>query len=206
MFGNISTTPSTNPGTSAFGTEFLPTYFFLSILLTGTFGGNPSTGNSVFGAPKPATGFGAFSAGTGAFGSGTSAFGQPATTSTASAFGQPSTSTSAFGGGSNLFGNKSAFGGTALTGKLNLHRFSKVVFSTFRYGTGTAPPTVTTGTANPAYAVTTEKDGATTLQFQSMTCMPAFVGYSFEVSQQRSFCLRYLINYKGTSDPGLCAG
>jgi nuclear pore complex protein Nup98-Nup96 len=62
----------------------------------------------------------------------------------------------------------------------------QVAFNNILHDTGTtAPPTVTTGTANPAYAVTTEKDGATTSQFQSITCMPAFLGYSFEVGQQK---------------------
>ena len=40
---------------------------------------------------------------------------------------------------------------------------------------------VSNGTTTP-FAVTQEKDGAVTLQFQSITCMPAYAGYSFEVS------------------------
>jgi hypothetical protein len=46
-------------------------------------------------------------------------------------------------------------------------------------------PPVTTGTANPAYNVFSEKDSANsslTLQYQSITCMPQYRGNSFEVS------------------------
>lgn len=48
-------------------------------------------------------------------------------------------------------------------------------------GTGAAPPIVSNGTTTP-FVVTQEKDGAVTLQFQSITCMPAYTGYSFEVN------------------------
>lgn len=205
MFGNISTTPNTNPGTSAFGKGIHLHTSFVQLLAGGFSNNNSGTG--VFGAPKPATGFGAFSGGSNAFTSGTqSAFGQPATTGTTSAFSQPSTSTSAFGGGSNLFG-KSTFGSTPLSGKLAPQSSMSQPLNDFQSGTGTAaPPSVTTGTANPTYAVTTEKDGTTTLQFQSITCMPAYIGYSFEVGQEGKLCsIRYLKNRKGTSCAGLCA-
>jgi len=46
-------------------------------------------------------------------------------------------------------------------------------------------PPVTTGTANPVYSVFSEKDPAnanSTLQYQSITCMPQYRGNSFEVS------------------------
>ncbi|KAF9534570.1 hypothetical protein CPB83DRAFT_842534 [Crepidotus variabilis] len=139
---------------------------------TGAFGGAANT-TSAFGAPKAPSAFGAFGGGTTAFGTTpaattTSAFGQPANnTATPSVFGQPAASTSAFGGtGASLFGNvnkTSAFGTTALSG-----------------ATTGAPPTITTGSSNPAYAATIEKDGTTNLQFQSISCMPAYIGYSFE--------------------------
>jgi hypothetical protein len=48
-------------------------------------------------------------------------------------------------------------------------------------------PVVTTGTASPAYQPTTEKDQNATLQYQSIVCMPAYAGYSFEVSYSRIF-------------------
>ena len=74
------------------------------VLPGGTFGQTPSNTASVFGAPKPATGFGA----TGAFGS--TGFGSTAGTSTTGAFGQPSTSTTGTFGNTGIFGNKPAFG------------------------------------------------------------------------------------------------
>jgi len=93
--------------------------FFVHVVIfsTGAFSNNNNSVGSVFGAPKPATGFGAFGGnGTSTFGGGTGAFGSGGTTS---AFGQPSTSTntgSVFGGGgAGIFGqNKgtSAFGST----------------------------------------------------------------------------------------------
>ncbi|KAH9482342.1 Nucleoporin nup189 [Psilocybe cubensis] len=150
MFGNI-TTPSSNTNTGAFGAFG---------------GGNTANTGGAFGV-KPATGFGAFGGGTSAFGSGatTGAFGQPANNATpasTSVFGQPSTNTttSAFGGGTtSLFGG-SKFGSTT--------------------NTNPTAPTVTTGTLNPPYNTVSEKDGTVTLQFQSISVMPAYVGYSFE--------------------------
>ena len=44
---------------------------------------------------------------------------------------------------------------------------------------------ITTGTSNPVYAAFNEKDSTNanlTLAYQSITCMPAYRGYSFEVS------------------------
>lgn len=44
---------------------------------------------------------------------------------------------------------------------------------------------ITTGTSNPTYAAFNEKDATNanlTLAYQSITCMPAYRGYSFEVS------------------------
>ncbi|KAE9404840.1 hypothetical protein BT96DRAFT_955485 [Gymnopus androsaceus JB14] len=128
-------------------------------------GGANQASSSVFGAPKPATGFGAFGGGgTGAFGStGTSAFGN--TGQSTSAFGQPANN-SAFGSttGSSIFGQPkatSAFG--APTNAAN----------------ATVP--VSTGSANPPYATTTEKEGNnTTTTYQSISCMPAYAGTSFE--------------------------
>lgn len=75
-----------------------------SVLSGGAFGQTPSNTTSVFGAPKPATGFST----TGAFGS--TGFGTTPGTNTTSAFGQPSTSTTGAFGNTGLFGNKPAFG------------------------------------------------------------------------------------------------
>jgi hypothetical protein len=74
------------------------------VLSGGAFGQTPSNTASVFGAPKPATGFGA----TGTFG--TTGFGSTTATSTTGAFGQPSTSTTGAFGNTGIFGNKPAFG------------------------------------------------------------------------------------------------
>lgn len=147
----------------------------------GAFGtANNNATTSAFGV-KPAAGFGAFSGGTGAFGGGTTtgAFGQPvnnqASTST-SVFGQPAntSTTSAFGGFNKTFG-----------GEFFQNTYAKLALIDFFKGTTTTltatPPVVTTGSSNPPYAVTTEKDQNTTLQFNSISCMPQYIGYSAEV-------------------------
>lgn len=59
---------------------------------------------------------------------------------------------------------------------------SGIVFNNCSGATGSgSTPVITTGTSNPPYAATAEKDGTTTLQFQSVSCMPQYIGYSFEV-------------------------
>ncbi|KAL5520511.1 hypothetical protein ACEPAG_9735 [Sanghuangporus baumii] len=210
MFGNTSwTNPQQNqqqqqppqPGTSAFGQQ-QPNAFgsggtpgfgafgqtqppppvnpmFGGTSNTGTtgatgFGSSFGSGTSAFG-PKPSGfgGFGAGGTGTSAFGSGGNTFGQTGA-GTTSAFGQPAGGTSTFGSTSTgLFGQKPAapttgFGSTS-TGPTT--------------GTdGTVPP-VTTGSSNPPYQVYSEKDAnapAVTLNYQSISCMPAYRGTSFE--------------------------
>ncbi|KDQ64139.1 hypothetical protein JAAARDRAFT_144613 [Jaapia argillacea MUCL 33604] len=159
-FGGGTTNPS-GAGTSTFGSF-------------GSTPAAPSAGTGLFGtAPKPPGGFGAFGGGgTSTFGgSGTGAFGTTGTTGTApSVFGQTGTSTgSTFGGGGGLF-NKPATTFGANGGANAAGNYETV-----------AP--VTTGTANPAYNVFTEKDSANaavTLQYQAITCMPAYRGNSFE--------------------------
>ncbi|KAG6885473.1 hypothetical protein C0993_001338 [Termitomyces sp. T159_Od127] len=155
MFGNLGApAANTNTGFGAFG---------------GTNTAQSNTTNPMFGAAKPSTGFGAFGGGTSAFGGG-GAFGQSNTASGSGtgAFGQPAstTTTSAFGTTNSIFGaNKpatTAFGTTT--------------------GSITAPP-VTTGSSNPPYAVHTEKDPGSanvTLQYQSISCMPAYANTSVE--------------------------
>lgn len=141
-------------------------------------GGNTANATSAFGA-KPATGFGAFGGGTGAFGGGaTTAFGQPAAAPATSAFGQPAAATSAFGSTS-AFGAK-PFGATGKC--LNLLQLP-VMLTIYLASTtaGTSHPVVTSGTSSPPFATTAEKDVNLTLQFQSISCMPAYVGYSHEV-------------------------
>ena len=128
---------------------------------------------------KPATGFGAFSGGTGAFSGGTTTgtFGQPVNN-------QASTSTSVFGAPANT-NTASAFGSF---NKTFGSEFSRVLIvwsfpiDSFQGATATAtPPVVTTGTSNPPYVVTTEKDQNVTLQFNAISCMPQYIGYSAEV-------------------------
>ena len=160
---------------------------FLAIKAThsfsGAFGATNNTNTSAFGV-KPATGFGAFSGGTGAFGSGTttSTFGQPvnsqASTST-SVFGQPANAntTSAFGSFGKTFGGE----------HLRVLSCRVALIDSFQGATATAaPPVVTTGTSNPPYSVTTEKDQNVTLQFNAISCMPQYAGYSAEVSSSPS--------------------
>ncbi|GLB34108.1 putative nucleoporin autopeptidase [Lyophyllum shimeji] len=161
MFGNLGGT-TTNAGTPGFGA------------FGGTNTSQTGTTNPMFGAAKPSTGFGAFGAGGGTFGGGGGAFGQSTNTASGSGttglFGQPATTTtSAFGGGTGLFGaNKPATGFGATT------------------TTGAAPGAVaaiTTGSSNPPYAAHTEKDAGTsnvTLQYQAISCMPAYSNTSHE--------------------------
>ncbi|KAF8345565.1 hypothetical protein F5887DRAFT_1061706 [Amanita rubescens] len=166
MFGNLA-------GNTGFGTRLdsrnpNPTD---STTRPGAFSSGTSTQNppgfGAFGGAKPATGFGAFGGGGSTFGGGT--FGQPSTSQTGAAstnmFGQPSSTPSAFGSGGGIFGAKptSTFGSTAT-------------------GAQPTPPVITTGTSNPPYQAHTDKDATSnvTLQYQAITCMPAYSGYSFE--------------------------
>ncbi|KAF9780056.1 nucleoporin autopeptidase-domain-containing protein [Thelephora terrestris] len=165
MFGGFGTNPSTTQ-TTGFGAT------------GGAFGQPPSNTTSVFGAPKPATGFGS----TGAFGS--TGFGTTAGTTTTSAFGQPSTSTTGAFGNTGIFGNKPAFG---TTGQFD--------------GAGS----ITTGTSNPTYVAFNEKDATNanlTLAYQSITCMPAYRGYSFEELRLQD----YQQNRKAATTGGFGAG
>ncbi|KAF7432733.1 hypothetical protein PC9H_004676 [Pleurotus ostreatus] len=148
----------------------------------GAFGGGTNNNNnqttSAFGAPRPATGFGAFGGGTGTFGS-TPAFGStaaPAGTSGTSLFGQPNNTTTAggaFGSNTGLFGaSKPATTGFGTTQAQNQN------------GTNTVAA-VTTGSSNPPYNAFTDKENpgsgtSVTLHYQSISCMPAYQGTSFE--------------------------
>ncbi|KAG6828653.1 hypothetical protein H0H92_007122 [Tricholoma furcatifolium] len=160
MFGNLSApAPATNTGFGAFGA-------------TNTSQSN--TANPMFGGAKPSTGFGAFGGGTSAFGGG-GAFGQSNTASGSGtgAFGQPTTTatTSAFGGG----GGNPMFGANKPT--------TGFVSALTTPGAQPATAAVTTGSSNPPYAVHTDKDPAnpnTILQYQSISCMPAYAGTSAE--------------------------
>ncbi|KAH7909456.1 nucleoporin autopeptidase-domain-containing protein [Hygrophoropsis aurantiaca] len=160
MFGGLGT--STNSGTSAFG----------------TFGQNaaqqPAANTSVFGAPKPASGFGAFGGGNSTFGAG-------------GAFGASNSNTGTPGTGSSLFGNtstpatntsNSAFGG----GMFGQNKPAAGFGTTTTTNQETSAP-VTTGTSNPPYNAYSEKDSATSnimLQYQTITAMPAYRGTSLE--------------------------
>ncbi|KAG8218498.1 nucleoporin autopeptidase-domain-containing protein [Butyriboletus roseoflavus] len=161
MFGNLGTS---NPGTSAFG----------------AFGQNAaaSTGNSAFGAPKPASGFGAFGGGTSSFGGGASAFGGTAATGTSgnNVFGPTAPSTGgAFNAGSSLFAQPkpaTTFGATPAS------------------STDANPPPVTTGTSTPTYSAFSEKDPSnpsTILQYQTITATPAYRGTSVEELRSQDY-------------------
>lgn len=177
----------------------------------GSFASNPSA----FGA-KPATGFGSTFGGTatGAFGGGTGAFGSAPSTGSSTLFGQPtgSTTTGAFGntantGATSLFGSKpsttGAFGTTQAGERLSLIIPEQEHTSAFP-DPNAPPPVVTTGTSNPPYQPFQEKDtsgvSAVTLHYQSISCMPAYRGSSFEVCNSNPllkfsanlFCLPYL--------------
>ncbi|KAG2155090.1 nucleoporin autopeptidase-domain-containing protein [Suillus bovinus] len=130
----------------------------------GGFGQNPpqpAASTSAFGAPKPATGlFGG--AGTSAFGSGGNTFGSTAGTGT-TVFGSNATT----GGAFSSFGQNRATTGFGVTSPTT--------------GNDTTAP-VTTGTSNPPYSSFSEKDptSTSTLQYQTITAMPAYRGTSLE--------------------------
>jgi nuclear pore complex protein Nup98-Nup96 len=143
--------------------------------------------NPIFGAAKPAAGFGAFGGTTNAFGGGGGAFGGGNTTTTTSAFGQPANNTtSAFGQPANpMFGKPAtAAFGTPAAGTHSLVSAFAVAHSTLANNAMENVPAVSTGSSNPPYAPFSEKDPAqasVTNNYQSISCMPAYRGTSFEV-------------------------
>ncbi|KAL4245762.1 nucleoporin GLFG family protein [Abortiporus biennis] len=131
----------------------------------GTSGFGAGTGGGLFGAPKPATGFGAFGGG----GTGTSTFGS------GGAFGSTTAGTS--GTGTGVFGSQPGTSGTSTFGSGGLFGGPKPTTS---FGTTTQQQQQ--GTASPQYAVYDEKDTNSNvmLHYQSISCMPAYRGSSFE--------------------------
>ena len=72
------------------------------------------------------------------------------------------------------------------------HYHGPPLIDSFQGATATAtPPVVTTGTANPPYNITTEKDQNATLQFYAISCMPQYIGYSAEVSVTATAILNF---------------
>lgn len=109
MFGGFGTNPSTTPASSFSTTDLKSRPSVSSPPVStagggGVFGQTPANTTSVFGAPKPATGFG----GTGSFGS--TGFGSTPGPTTTGAFGQQSSSTTGTFGSTGIFGSKPAFG------------------------------------------------------------------------------------------------
>ncbi|KAJ7167699.1 nucleoporin autopeptidase-domain-containing protein, partial [Mycena filopes] len=153
MFGNLGASTSNPSG--AFG---------------GTSTQQTNAVNPMFGGAKPAAGFGAFGGGgNNAFGGGGGgAFGQTNAAPTTTAFGQPA-NTSAFGQPTNpMFGKPAttAFGAPAAAAT----QMDNI-------------PAVTSGSSNPPYAPYSEKDAASptvTNSYQSISCIPAYRGTSFE--------------------------
>jgi nuclear pore complex protein Nup98-Nup96 len=164
MFGNLSA-PTANPAPSGGFGAFANT-------------NNNAAANPLFGGAKPATGFGAFAGGggnTSSFGGGGGAFGNTNNASGPSPgtglFGQTSTNTSSAFGGGGLFGNKPATTGFGST----------TANTSASQDTAVAP--VTTGTSATPFTAFPEKDTANpnvTLQYQSITAMPAYRGSSYE--------------------------
>ena len=89
-----------------------------------------------------------------------------------------------------------------------IHTIRSVVHYNCIGATGSSStPVVSTGTSNPQYQPTAEKDGAMTLQFQSISCMPQYVGYSFEVSiSNRAQVNVSNPHYLGITSARLCPG
>lgn len=179
MFGGPSTSTA---GTTGFGTTINPQLLKpgnSNTMLPGAFGGGGG-GTTAFGAQKPA--FGAFG--------GSSTFGQPAG-GAPSAFGQPSGPT-AFGSstGTGLFGKPAApttFGAPSQGQFCPAQMWPK---ASKHIGTGAGNTNgvvgpVTTGSANPPFQITQEKEtvgnNPVTLHYQSISFMPEYKGTSFEV-------------------------
>lgn len=143
--------------------------------------------NPMFGAAKPAAGFGAFGGGSNAFGGG-GAFGQnnAAAPATTGAFGQPANAaTSAFGQTNPMFGKPATTAFGAAPGTHSLFATCPVIDDVLANNTMENVPAVTTGSSNPPYAPFSEKDPAAagvTNNYQSISCMPAYRGTSFEVN------------------------
>ncbi|KAJ7591467.1 nucleoporin autopeptidase-domain-containing protein [Mycena floridula] len=167
MFGNLTPAQPANNG--------------------GAFGNNNNNASLI----KPAVGFGAGTGsafgggGTSAFGTntGTSPFGGGATTN---AFGGASSSTNAFGSGGGTFGGTNASNSTPAFGQTSTfggNAFNKPTtgFGAAAQQDGPVAP-VTTGSSNPIYTIFNEKDTTTnaTIQYQSISAMPAYRGTSFE--------------------------
>jgi nuclear pore complex protein Nup98-Nup96 len=140
----------------------------------------------MFGGAKPAAGFGAFGGGNNAFGGGGAFGNNNAAPATTSAFGQPANNTSAFGQANPMFGKPAttAFGAPAGTHFLaSVFPVVECVLASNATGTYDNVPAVTAGSSNPPYAPFSEKDPATaglTNNYQSISCMPAYRGTSFE--------------------------
>lgn len=81
----------------------------------------------------------------------------------------------------------------------------------FTAGTQGTTAVVTTGSSNPPYSVFTEKDPAVnssvTLQYQAISCMPAYAGTSHEVCTSRIIFRPFFNSYfPGITMAGLFAG
>ncbi|EPX71386.1 nucleoporin Nup189 [Schizosaccharomyces octosporus yFS286] len=165
-FGQSTTQPlfGSNTGSGLFGNRNP------APASTGTgFGMNSGTGGGLFGqSSAPAFGGTNTSSGGGLFGNASGA--SAPSTGSAFSFGSNNTGTTGFGtqpsSGGGLFGSAS-------TGQAP-------AFGSSGFGAGST--NTINGTANPPYAVTSEKDAQTngTSAFQSITCMPAYRQYSFE--------------------------
>jgi len=193
IFGQANAAPGT---TSAFGSS--PATGFgqqnTSTGSTNIFGAQNSTGSSGFGgfgsaapASKPPAFGSSSSSPTPMFGQNANTATNPPATSTGFSFGSQNTSSApAFGsatGTGNMFGQKAATtgfgsantGGSIFSGGQNSG--SGTAFGGFGNSTGSQ---IATGTSNPVFQATQEKDAAGTQHFQTITCMPAYRNYSVE--------------------------
>jgi nuclear pore complex protein Nup98-Nup96 len=149
----------------------------------GLFGSGPTNTTSAFGQPAQNNttsafgtpgGFGSSTGSTGAFGSNTS-------TGTG-LFGAPKPATSAFGSTSFGAGGTGAFGGTSTgLGTTTNSAFGGSTLGGFGQNVNVSPVPVT-GTSNPPYQITSEKEPGQTYStnFHAITMMPAYRNASFE--------------------------
>jgi len=150
----------------------------------------PATGTGLFGSTPAATatgfgtGFGTAAATTGAFGSTTT----PA--STAGSFGKP------FGATTTTAGATGGLFGTAPAANTGFGTGNAIGFGS---SAGTDVPV--TGTSNPVFSATQEKDpaGSSMNHFQTISMMPAYQKFSLEVGRDNVNCgiFQMLIHNEG---------
>ena len=156
LFGSGTTAAFGQPQQNTAASTFgTPSAFGSNTSNTSAFGPATNTGGGLFGSKPATSGFGTGTFGTGTTGFGSAGFGSATTTTAPSAFGTCTPSSN---------------------GDLNLA-------SLFGQQQQNVTPVPVTGSQNPAYQITSEKEQGQTYStnFHAITMMPAYRNASFEV-------------------------